>query len=235
MTQESQIIRDISVQQFAEIANNEPFLCVGFNGVDAKDQRSYKLHFITEHPQGPYLRIDTEPRRNFLLLGSEEQAQGALVSLGNEVRRKTGGFYQIHPFYGLVRGTCLTPVAPNFVCGHDDEDLSLLIYLTNQGKRFNRRLTQQSIAIGTTTTLPDPEVIVNLRHQYEVVDNPNQGDRDIAVTCGLGVEWNRQFNEAHRDRVPSAMQITVPNIVDLLYKLKGNGFDNPRVSQLALR
>jgi len=51
MTQESQIIRDISVQQFAEIANNEPFLCVGFNGVDAKDQRSYKLHFITEHPK----------------------------------------------------------------------------------------------------------------------------------------------------------------------------------------
>ena len=129
----------------------------------------------------------------------------------------------------------LPRVAPNLVCGHDDEDLSLLIYLTNQGKRFDRRLTQQSIAIGTTTTLPDPEVIVNLRHQYEVVDNPNQGDRDIAVTCGLGVEWNRQFNEAHRDRVPSAMQITAPNIVGLLDKLKDNGFDNPRVSQLTLR
>lgn len=200
-------------------------ICVVVEGTNKTTGFNYKFGFIFEHPDGPYIKIDSEDRRDFLLKGTEREAQDALIELSETMRERTGGYYNIHPFYGAVYGTRLTPVAPGFMkdLARPDEGLGTIIFLNDFGDRFDEGLTKIAIEIGMTVEFPSEKA--EKFREYLRAQNPssNQRSRDKAIVNKLGDRWdteNKAFNG--RKTQPHAMDLTVDNIVKVMGYLETN-------------
>ena len=158
---------------------------------------SYRFHTHATSQQSSPARvaIRTENREAFLQKGTEVEAEEALVELGQQTRKLTGGFFDIHPFYGAVYGTQNNPVAPSFLAGlaRLDENLSLGIDLSDEGYVFDDRFTREAVAIGTTIAFPGPMADRWMAYQEAFKANPNQSSRDQAVANDLGERWDKEF------------------------------------------
>lgn len=210
----------LTLEQIGEVLNPLHF---SIEGRDPVTGYTYNFGFIFDHPNGPYIKIDTEPRRAFLAKGSEQQAQDALVDLTQQTRKRSGGVLGVHPFYGAVWGTKLNTVAPDFLTDleHLDEDLSMLIHLTDTKEEFDEKLTQESIEIGTVVAIPGHKSNRLLEYMRTPKSNPNQEDRDTAIANGLEERWDAEFKKYHKTGdVPPAMILNPDNIVRLMRKLE---------------
>lgn len=213
----------ISLDQLRQISSEKipPFVLI--EGLNKETGYEYSFGFIAEHPNGPYIKIDTEPRRTFLEKGTEQEAQDALVDLAQQVRRKSGGVISIHPFYGAVWGTKLTPVAPGFLTDSEqpDENLTMFVYLRDSGYKFDDNLTRQALDIGAVVVIPGPKAADLLAYTKAAKANPNQSDRDIALVNKLGERWDAEFNKYNQPTgIPQAMKPTPGNIVKLMRQLE---------------
>lgn len=198
----------------------------------------YSIGFIFNHPHGPYIKIDTETRQDFSAKGTEQQAQDALISLTQEMRLRSGGIISVHPFHGAVWGTVLTPVAEGFLTSNPraDEDLTMFIYLSDAGNRFDNKLTKKAEAIGNFILFPGPKVADFMQYSSAYMANPNQADRDQAITNGLKKQWEAQFKAVNNFKgVPPAMVLNGFNIVQFLGGLKADGvFTNIKLADYTL-
>ncbi len=213
----------LTLEQLGTILPEAAPSYVRIEAKNASTGYTYDFGFISEHPSGPFIRITTETRESFLTKGTEEQAQDALIELVHQTRRKSGGSLSIHPFYGAVWGTKLTPVAPGFCTDivSLQDNLASIIYLTNAGEEYDQQLTNEALEIGTVVAIPGPMSERYLRYIQAAKANPNQADRDIAVTNGLGQRWDDEFKKLNRpeDDQP-AMALTPNNIVRLMRDLE---------------
>jgi hypothetical protein len=158
---------------------------------------SYRFHtHATGREDSPArVGISTEAREAFLQKGTESEAEEALVEIGHQTRKITGGVFDIHPFYGAVYGTKTNPVAPGFLVNlaRLDESLSLGIDLSDEGYKFDEESTREAIAIGTTITIPGPMANRWMSYQHAPKSNPNQSSKDQAVANDLGERWDEEF------------------------------------------
>lgn len=210
----------------------------------ANTDYKYSMGFVIEHPKGPYFRIGTEKRQEFLRKGSEMEAEDALTEMVFTIRSKTGGFFQIHPFYGAIYGTNSSPIT-DFCQGEPDDNLSTIIYL-NDSRGFNDELTREAVALGTTIVLNQSNVRRLDHYQYRASKaNPNQYNRDIAIMNGLKENWETEFYQFNphakqnlldrirrRTDIPPAMQPTQENIADFINCLQWSIFPGLRVTQV---
>jgi hypothetical protein len=191
---------------------------------------AYGFWFVFKHPKGPYIKIDTEPRWIFLEKGSarqvlekEHQAQEALETLTKQTRGISGGVIDIHPFYGPVFGTILTPMIPGFLKNHHppDEGLSMTISLTDAGYEFDYDLTKEALAIGTTVMYPSPNGERFFKHITQASRyNPNQANRDQAYANNYGRAWDKAFDKCNHNAASPAMTLNPKNIVGLIHTLE---------------
>jgi len=227
----------ISLDQLGEISPEKtpPFVLI--EGLNNDTGYEYSFGFIAEHPDGSYIKIDTEPRRVFLEKGTEQEAQDALINLAQQVRRKSGGVISIHPFYGAVWGTKLTPVSPGFLTDSEqpDENLTMFVYLRDSGYKFDANLTKQALDIGAVVSIPGPKAADLLAYTKVAKANPNQSDRDIALVNKLGDRWDAEFKEYNNPgNIPQAMKSTPGNIVKLMRQLESEtGMTDLTVTRVA--
>jgi len=202
---------------------------IGIEGRGPIRDYRYSFGFIFEHPNGPYIKIDSEPRRDFIAKGTEAEAQDALVAIAKATRLRSGGVFSVHPFFGAVWGTKLTPVSSGFLTESQGlgDDLTMFVYLTDHGDKFDGKLTQISSAVGTVVSFPSetPTEAVRgalwLHYMGAPKTNPNQSDRDQAIANGLGEQWDQEFSRYNKTgRVPHAMPLNTNTIVELMSKLE---------------
>jgi len=229
--------RNITLDDFRSVQEGSLY-SVFVEGADISSNRLYEFGFITEHPHGPYVKIDTKQRKTFLESGTEQQAQDSLIDLVNKVRHRTGGYFEVHPFYGAVYGTKLTTVSPDFLTDlkGSDERLSMIIYLTNNGLDFDSRLTHEYQAIGTSFNVPSAQserYLEYLRGTHG--GNPNQKNRDQAIANGLQEGWGKEFEKFNGGKIRRAMRISPKNVVDLMGSMRNVGIVNTKVSRLFLK
>lgn len=214
---------NLTLEQLGAISPEVAPSFVRIEGGSVSTGYVYDFGFTFDHPHGPYIKIDTEHRSAYLTRGTEQQAQDALVVLAQQTRRRSGGSFDIHPFYGAVYGTKLTPVSPGFLTDSAgmDQGLSMIIYLTDAGDKFDGRLIRKALAIGTTVTILDPKA------------NPNQSCRNQAIANGLSARWNDEFRRYNQDRVPTAMTLNPRNIVGLMQSVERDaGLTNLAVTRI---
>lgn len=200
-------------------------------GVSPTTGHEYDYVFVFEHPKGHYIKIDSEARQEFLKKGTEEEAQVALIGVAQATRRISGGAFDIHPFYGAVWGTKLETVAPDFLTdlARPDEDLTMIVNLTDAGSKFDDASTREAMAIGTTVVIPSAAGDRMLRYMQAPKANPNQRNRDQAITNGLGARWDAEFAKFNisarfgKNRIPKAMEMNPQNIANLLRRLGQSG------------
>ena len=114
-----------------------------------------------------------------------------------------------------------------------EEGLSMIVYLTDAGDRFDDRLTREAVAIGTTVTIPGPKAGRLLEYMRAPKANPNQSDRDQAIANGLGARWDDEFRRYNQGRVPAAMTLNPRNIVGLMQGVgKDAGLTNLAVARI---
>lgn len=213
---------DLTLDQLASLSSETPPLYIGVVGTQESTGYEYRFGFHFDHPKGQYINISTEERRTFLTKGTEQQTQDALVALAQIVRQKSGGYFGIHPFYGLVWGTKLTPVAPGFLTDLEspDEDLSVFIYLTNAGDKFDKNLTREAMQIGTVIEVPGPKAERFLNYLRKPKANPNQEGRGTAIVNGLREKWDAEFRKYHQGTIAtSPIGLSPNNIAELLKDL----------------
>lgn len=160
-----------------------------------------------------------------------------LLILRKKVRTRTGGHFEIHPFYGAVYGTKLTTVAPDFLTDLEspDDKLSMIIYLTNNGENFDPRLTREYQRIGTSYRVPSRQNDRHLRYMDAAIGgNPNQENRDQAIANGLQEAWENEFEKFNSGRIPQAMHVSPSNVVDLMRSMTSEGVENAKISRLNL-
>lgn len=227
----------ISLDQLGQISPEKTPSFVSIEGVNKETGYEYSFGFISKHPDGPYIKIDTKPRHVFLEKGTEQEAQDALVGLAQQIRRRSGGVINIHPFYGAVWGTKLTPVSPGFLTDskQPDEDLTMFVYLTDSGYKFDDKLTKQALDIGQVITVPGPKAANFLAYQNAEKANPNQSDRDQAIVNKLGDRWDAEFKKYNNPKdIPQAMKPTPGNIVKLMRQLESEaGMTDLTVTRVA--
>lgn len=214
--------QQIEIETIEEI-DNPSFILI--EGKNPSTGYTYDFSFIFEHPDGPYIKIDSERRGDFLAKGTEQQAQDALIELAQQIRQQSGGVFSIHPFHGAVWGTKLTPVAPGFLTDFKqlDEGLTMFVHLSDAGDRFDSRLTETALEIGTVVSIPSPQSDQLLTYMQTPKVNPNQTDRDQAIANGLGERWDAEFTRYHQaGDVPPAMSLDATNIVKLMRELEEN-------------
>lgn len=184
----------------------------------------------------PIIKIDTESRPAFLKKGTEREAQDALVDVAQQVRRRSGGFFNIHPYYGAVFGTTLTPVVPGFYADipGQEQNLKMFIYLSNAGGSFDNRLTQEYRRIRgmrEDSRAKSPRLLEYLQASQA---NPNQQNRDDAIMYRRGEIWhfeNSIYNQ--RTEVPQAMTLTPQNMVALMRGLESDAvLEHVKVSSI---
>jgi len=185
----------------------------------------YKFVFVFEHPHGPYYRVDSEKREEFLRHGTEEAAQADVIDMARAARQISGGEFHIHPFFGAVWGTCLTPVAESFGSNNGPtDDLSMIVSLARGREGFDEGLTAQSAAIGLTFRSGTRQAQQYMEYM-EAADraNPNQATRDQAIGNGLGERWDAEYAKFQAPPGSSPMQATPANIARLLTTLRDQG------------
>lgn len=187
----------------------------------------------TGHPSAPMIKLDTPTRQDFLRRNSEAESQIALERLARETILRTGGFVNIHPFYGAVWGTKLTPVSPGFLTDlpNLDESLSIFIYVNNQAGDFNDELTKAAKVIGNVFVSGTSRAAAHRLYNESAAQFPNQRHRDQAITNGLGQKWDKEFVRIHRDLlIPQAIELTPWNTIQLIGALGEVGLKHPRVT-----
>lgn len=183
---------------------------------------AYDFWFIFNHPHGPYIKIDSPQRHVFLSRFTERDVQDDIEQLAQETRKRSGGVFNIHPFYGAVWGTKLTPVAPNFLTDlpQPDENLMMLIYLSETAKVFSRALTRQAEKIGTVVVIPSQKASNMLEYMQAAQLYPNQTGRDQAIVNRLGDRWDAEYQRFNTDSVPYAMTLNLRSIVGVMRSLE---------------
>lgn len=209
--------KGMDIYELASLAR-EPINSVGAKSWDAVTDKTYGVWFVNRDDGSPYIKIDTEQRGSFLQEGTEREAQDALVKFATKIRDLTGGFFDIHPFYGAVYGTRLTPVAPNFMTEIEglDDRLSMIIYMSEE-KSFDSRLTKLSREIGTTVVFPSSQARMFKKYlEASATANPNQQNRDQAIVNGLKKPWEEQFREFNRKTKPVKVVMTPQGVAGVL-------------------
>ena len=209
--------------------------CLTFmNTVDGNSKYNYSFDLVRDHPHSPYLVVLTEKRTDFLRKGSERDAEEALKEIALTIRTKTGGYFGIHPFYGAIQGTHFNPILTDFCKGAADEKLSTIIYLTKNGRIFDNDLTKEAVSIGTTITIPGPNAkrLLDYMENANKCNNPNQQNRDQAITNRLGEKWDVEFEkynpplkrrgliarifDGREEDIPLAMDVTQKSVADFM-------------------
>ncbi|RJQ15697.1 hypothetical protein C4573_06095 [Candidatus Woesearchaeota archaeon] len=213
-----------------------------FSGTNVHTGYVYTLGVIVKHDRTPYVNINTEQRGSFLNKGSERQAQCALESLAMTVRERIGGYFQIHPFYGAIYGTHFNPIT-DFCKGNMDEPLGMTIHLVNDAGQFDDEMTREALYMGNTISVPGPNAQRFLEYMKAVnLRNPNQQDRDQAITNGLGEQWDAEFKKFNppakrrwlffkQPSIPPAMEVTQHSIADMMDYLQELGLRDLRATQ----
>ncbi len=228
---------------------NFKFGGIFMDGVNENTGYKYEVGFVIDHPHGPYLKIDTEKRKDFLGKGSEKNAEDAFKRVAFAMRSKTGGYFEIHPFYGAIWGTHFNPIT-DFCKGGEDDDLTTIIHFTDNGNTFDDALTREATSMGTTIAFPGPNAQRCLDYQKKVNrKNPNQGSRDQAIVNGLGELWDAEFerynphakrkwlitkifNGRKQSDIPPAIGVTQNRVADFMDYLQNElGFTGLRVTQ----
>ncbi len=198
---------------------------VSIEGRNSASGYTYGFGFIFDHPvNGPYIRIDTEQRQSFLSKGSEQQAQDALIALGQQTRQSSGGYFNVHPFQGAVWGTKLTPVAPGFLTDAAEPGgyLTMFIDLHDADDRFDNKWIRKALEIGTNATIPGSKS----RKVIDYIQAPkpdNQPGRNQAIENGLGGRWDKEFRRFHKGvDVPPAITLSPRSIIGLMRQLENN-------------
>ena len=229
--------QDITPHNFIEEVSGNPMVSVRLECTNVNTGYEYKFIFFNDHPGGPYIIIDTEPRDIFLTKGTETEAEEALKQLAFAIREKTGGYFNIHPFYGAVSHTSSSTVSKDFGSNFGDDDLSMIIYLTDKGD-FDPRLTEEYLDIGLEFAVPSAEAQKFLEYKKQVKEaNPNQEHRDQAIANGLGEKWDAEFNKYNpKDKILPVMNITPEHVVGLIQHLQSQlGLDDFRIPRVILK
>ena len=211
--------------------------------------RDYNYMLNIGLSEGASLTISTELRKNFLAKGNEKEAENTLQKLALGIRAKTGGYFDIHCFYGAVNGTHFSPIT-NFSGGADWEHLSMIIHLTDNGSLFDERLTEEAVSLGVYIE-GAPDVIRYLRNRERAYQkNPNQPSRDQAIANRLGKKWDKEFLKYNPQArkgvlawaarkagllscVPPTMQFTQRTTADFITYLQQEiGFRDLRISEV---
>ncbi len=219
------------------------------HGVNKNTGYEYSVGFIIDHPNAPYLKVDTEKRKDFLKKGSEREAEDALKEVAFAMRSKTGGYFDIHPFYGAIFGTHFNPIT-DFCKGREDENLSTIVHLTNNGRKFDSGLTNEAVSMGTVIAFPGPNAQRFMDYTERVNrKNPNQRNRGQAMANGLGEEWDAEFEKYNpqekrqglmarifsgkeQSGIPTAMDLTQNKVAGFIdYLQEELGFTDLKVTQ----
>lgn len=219
MSEEYDTFKDIDYQSFTEKLQKRDLVSARLSLTDRQTGYGYKLTFVGDHPHGQYIIVHTEKRKEFLNQGSEENAQENLIKMGFKIQGITGGLFNIHPFYGAVWGTKLTPVSPDFCVDLEepDDDLSMLIYLENNNIPFDDELTRKAMEIGPVVSFPSQKAREFIEYSQAVNGaNPNQHERDIAVINDLGERWDEEFQRFNDAAYRQGMQLSAENIASLV-------------------
>lgn len=175
---------------------------------------NYKLIVVNHHPKGPYIRVDTDLREQFLTRQTEEGAEEALRQFSLTLLEQTGGQFDIHPFFGAAWGTAHSTVVKDFIAPGPDESLSMFINLSDKDQ-FDPRLTAQAKEIGTVFTVPSPKSRKFVEYsQAADKASPNQHNRDTAIINGLGNQWDKEFSRYHPKGAAKPVMVLHPKNVN---------------------
>ncbi len=226
-------MQDIDLSEFSAGAEGRNIFSTFVEGININTGYEYTLVFVKDHPNGPYIRIDTEKREVFLNKGTETETENALVQFASAIREKTGGYFGIHPFYGAVFGTDNSTVSEDFIPGREDRDLSMIIYLSDS-RGFDPELTNMRRGLGVIINIPSPQAD-GLPQYWERASkaNPNQANHDTATLNGLKKKWDEEFIKYNSPTQTVAMEITPETITDLVQHLQTKlGFEDVRIPRV---
>lgn len=224
-------LKDLTFDEYTAL-KSEVVLFTEVGILDSRFKRPYLLRFFDTH----YF-VDTEKRGRFLELGTEQEAQDALIDITLRIRKHTGGQFDIHPFYGAVNGTKINPVAPSFSSLEGmDNVLECFIWVSRLEQEFDPSLTQIAHRLGDTIDVPSPEAGV-FSWYLRATDkaNPNQRNRDQARVNGLERAWEEQFQRFNTGDIPQAIQLTPSSVAQLLRELNSEGIEDPRIVNTRVR
>jgi len=125
----NQLTDSISVEELASTPMNPDMVSVWAEGVNPQTGYEYGYVFVFDHPNGSYIKIDSEKREAFLEKGTEEEAQVAIIGIAQATRRISGGEIGIHPYHGAVWGTKLTPIVPVFMTDLEEPNDELTMFV----------------------------------------------------------------------------------------------------------
>ncbi len=232
--------KKMSLDQLADISLEQRPLFIQIKVEQPATGFSYTLDFIFQNPGGPYIRINTEKRAEFINKATEVQTEAALVAFAKQMRAITGGNFDIHPFYGLVWGTRDAKVAKGFGEGtmQLNESLTILIFLNDiDPLLFDDELTDTAANMGTEINSGTSAAETYLNYLKAPKRNHNQQHRDIAVVNGLGLAYELELAMHNgRQSIPMAMLLTPANIVNLVKQLEMQiGCTDPSVERVKLQ
>lgn len=211
----------LTLEGLSQLGEETPS-CLIAEGVRPSGYR-YKIGFITEHPTGPYIKIDSEPRGLYMARGTEQDAQNDLEACAFSLRAITGGFFEIHPFYGAVWGSKIDPIVEGFGDNAGNQDnLTMILALARDGFEFSDGLSRLSDRLGATYRISGSNASNAMAYLIGLQGaNPNQGHRDIARVNGLEDKWKEVFHEYNSGRsYPTAMKPDMRSIQSTLYQLR---------------
>lgn len=214
---------------------NDKILTVKIEGKSQKGL-NYEFGFFKEtQPKPSIVHINSMKRLEFQKIMSEEEAETELVGISKNLRSKIGGHFNIHPFYGAVRNTQNSLLAPGFYTSEDDR-LTTIINLT-ETEQFSKDLTNQHVEMHPNGMALITRTYIDWSEKYhEAVNklrNPNQFERDIAAVNHDEELWDKIYGEwnGHKpsfNRISAslnkthAMKITQSNMIDVLHFLESD-------------
>jgi len=201
------------------------FQGVFMEGIHDPTGYKYFVSLLTGDSRPPELFVRSEKRGDYLSLGSEERAESALREVALAMRTRTGGHFDIHPFYGAVYGTQNSPIIDHIMGGEDD-NLSMTAYLIEDGS-CGRGLTKEGISGQVIESfLRSPHeglsACIDRATRRSPGEHPNVDHRRTAVLNDLGVQWDREFERYNSEEdVRRVMEVTQESALDFMGFLEG--------------
>lgn len=217
---------------------DENLLYLAIEAVDSSRDLPFDITFIalkgTDSP--PMIRIETKTRQEFLQMGTEQQVQDTLVARVLDIRNRTGGYIDIHPFYGAVWSTSLTHIT-SLGGPYPNDKLTMMIHLCDMGDQFDPSSEISAIASGNSLHIGPQTDQRDIDAFFEAFlgckANPNQGHRNIASVNDLDQQWDAQNKQFNTPTPPPAIPLNHGSIAAVLGSMQHTmGFTDFRIQRI---